>query len=193
MNNLLNTSRFLFLSLFMFISAGFLLAANEPVDNSKFWEKITVTGKISKIDQETHEVTLKDQKGNEISFAVDKKIDISNFKDGDSVSAQYLRAVALKISKPTAEQEKQGNMVIERKTFSPAGIDIGGKSLKQVKALVDIKSIDKENMLLTITGPDNKELKIIVPDVHMFTNLNAGEKAVVEYTESLATSLEKLK
>jgi hypothetical protein len=177
----------------MLITAGLIYAANGPGNNPNFWEKTTVTGKINKIDQKSHVVTLKEQNGNEISFAVDKKIDLSNFKNGDSVSAQYFRAVILNISKPTPEQEKQGNMVIERKTFSPAGIDIGGESLKQVKALTDIKSIDSTNNTIVIAGPDNKDLKLIVPNKEVLNNFAAGEKAVVEYTESLATSLEKLK
>jgi uncharacterized protein YaiL (DUF2058 family) len=84
-------------------------------------------------------------------------------------------------------------MVIERKTFSPVGIDIGGESLKQVKALVDIKAIDSAKNEITVIGPDNKEIKILVPNGDMLTNFKKGEKAVIEYTESLATSLEKIK
>jgi Cu/Ag efflux protein CusF len=194
MNHFLNQSKFLFFSFFVLITIGLVSAVNDsPGSNQNFWEKTTVTGKINKIDQKSHVVTLKEQNGNEISFAVDKKIDLSNFKNGDSVSAQYFRAVILSISKPTAAQEKQGNMVIERKTFSPAGIDIGGESLKQVKALTTIKSIDSANNTMIITGPDNKDLKILVPNTEIIKNFTAGEKAIVEYTESLATSLEKLK
>jgi uncharacterized protein YaiL (DUF2058 family) len=84
-------------------------------------------------------------------------------------------------------------MVIERKTFSPVGIDIGGESLKQVKALVDIKAIDSTKNEITITGPDNKDIKILVPNENILKNLTVGAKAIVEYTESLATSLEKIK
>jgi Cu/Ag efflux protein CusF len=177
----------------MFISIGLVFAAKDSGNNKNFWEKMTVTGKISNIDKKNNQVTLRDQSGNEISFAVDNKIDLSNFKNGDSVSAQYFRAVALNISKPTPDQEKAGNMVIERKTFSPVGIDIGGESLKQVKALVDIKAIDSAKNEITVIGPDNKEIKILVPNGDMLTNFKKGEKAVIEYTESLATSLEKIK
>jgi Cu/Ag efflux protein CusF len=193
MNHYLNQSRILLFSIFMLITIGLAFAANGPESNSNFWQKTTVNGKIDKVDQKSHMVTLKEQNGNEISFAVDKKIDLSNYKNGDSVSAQYFRPVILSISKPTAAQEKQGNMVIERKTFSPAGIDIGGESLKQVKVLTTVKSVDSANNTITITGPDNKDIKILVPNTEIIKNFAAGEKAVVEYTESLATSLEKLK
>jgi hypothetical protein len=177
----------------MFISIGLVFAVNDSGKNKNFWEKTTVTGKISNIDQKKHEVSLKDQNGNDISFIVDNKIDLSNFKNGDSISVQYFRAVALSTSKPSADQEKAGNMVIERKTFSPVGIDIGGESLKQVKALVDIKAIDSTKNEITITGPDNKDIKILVPNENILKNLTVGAKAIVEYTESLATSLEKIK
>lgn len=188
---------FFFVSIF-FISSGLIYAQSESGSSSNknsknFWEKITITAEVDKIDQKNHEVTLKDQNGDEITFVVDKNIDLSNIKKGDSVKAQYFRSIALNTAKATAEQEKEDVTIIEKKTFSPAGIDIGGEALKQIKALVTVKSIDSTKNELTVTGPKNKEYKITVPNKNMLKNLQEGAKVVVEYTESLATSLEKLK
>jgi Cu/Ag efflux protein CusF len=159
----------------------------------KIWEKKTITAEITKINKDNNEVTLKGPKGREISFIVDKNVNLSNLKEGDSVKAEYYRSVAMQVGKPTPEQEKQPFTVLEAKKIAPAGVDLAGGSLRQVKAVVNVKKVDRAAQQIVIEGPNGNEFTISVADKRIFDKIKEGENAVITYTEALATTLEKTK
>jgi hypothetical protein len=164
-------------------------------DNSgkKFWEKKTITAEITKINKDKGEVTLKGPRGREVDFVVDKNIKLSDLKEGDSVKAEYYRSVVMQVGKPTPEQEKQPFKVLEAKKIAPAGVDLAGGSLRQIKAVVNVKKVDKAAQQIVIEGPNGNEFTLAIADKRMFDKIREGENAVITYTEALATMLEKTK
>lgn len=159
----------------------------------KFWEKKTIVAEVIKVDKSTGDVTLKGPRDGEMSFIVDKNIDLSNLKVGDSVKAEYYRSVAVQVGKPTPEQEKQPFTVLEAKKITPAGVDLAGGSLRQIKAVVTVKKVDKAAQQIVIEGPKGNEFIISIADKKMFDKIKEGENAVITYTEALVTMLEKTK
>jgi hypothetical protein len=158
-----------------------------------FWQKQTITAEIVNVDKKKSEVTLKGPKGKEVSFVVDKNIDLSNIKKGDSVRAEYFRSVLLDLTKPTPEQEKQQYTILETRKIAPAGVDIAGGSLRQIKAVATVKKIDKSKNQIVVDGPEGNEYTLTVPDKKLLDVVKEGQNAVITYTEALATNLEKTK
>ncbi len=161
--------------------------------DGNFWEKISITAQIINVNEKNNEVTVKGPEGNEVTFAVDKNVDLSNVKKGDSIRADYYRSIIIEITKPTPEQERQKYTVLETQKITPAGIDLAGGSLRQVKAIVTIKKIDSTTQEVTISGPKGKEYTLTVPYKKMLDNLKEGQNAVITYTEAFATTFEKTK
>jgi Cu/Ag efflux protein CusF len=164
-------------------------------DNSgkKFWEKKTITAEVTKVNKKNSEVTLKGPKGRELTFIVDKNIDLSNLKEGDLVKAEYYRSVVMQVGKPTPEQEKQPFTILEAKKIAPAGVDLAGGNLRQIKAVVNVKKVDRAAQQIVIEGPNGNEFTLAIADKRMLDKVKEGENAVITYTEALATTLEKTK
>ena len=167
--------------------------AESGKDSHKFWQKQSITAEITNVDKKKNEVTVKGPEGRDVTFNVNKNVDLSNVKKGDSIRADYYRSVVMDVNKPTPEQERQKYSVLESQKIAPAGIDIAGGSLRQIKAVVNIKKVDTTAQEVVITGPNGKEYTLSVPDKKMFDNLKEGQNAIVTYTEAIATKLEKTK
>lgn len=180
----------------LFITLGFSQAQSSTENgqsDGNFWQKQTITAEITNVNKDLNEITVKGPEGKKTSFIVNEDVDLSDVKKGDSIRAEYYRSVLVDATKATPEQEKQPNVVIETKKVSPAGVDLAGGSLRQIKAVVKVKKIDKNTKEVTLEGPENKEYTISVPDNSLLDNLEEGEKAVVTYTEAFATTFEKTK
>lgn len=181
--------------IFCFITSMLFAQTTTQTKNrdGKFWEKISITAQITNVNKKNNEVTVKGPEGNEVTFAVDENVDLSNVKKGDSIRADYYRSVIIDITKPTPEQERQKYTVLETQKIAPAGIDLAGGSLRQVKAIVTVKKIDSTTQEVTITGPKGKESTLTVPYKKMLNNLKEGQTVVITYTEAFATTFEKTK
>ncbi len=162
-------------------------------DMGKFWKKQTITAEVVNVDKKRSEVTVKGPKGKEATFVVDKNIDLSNVKKGDSIRAEYYKSVLLDLTKPTPEQEKQQYTILETRKIAPAGVEIAGGSLRQIKAVATVKKIDKANNQIVVNGPEGNEYTLTVPDKKLLDVVKEGENAVITYTEALAITLEKTK
>jgi Cu/Ag efflux protein CusF len=180
----------------LFISVGFSQAQSSTENgqsNGEFWKKQTITAEITNVDKDINEITVKGPQGNELSFIVNENVDLSDVKKGDSIRAEYYQSILVDATKPTPEQEKQPVSVIETKKITPAGVDLAGGSLRQIKAVVKVKKIDESNQEVTLEGPNNKEYTISVPDKSKLDQLEEGKKAIVTYTEAFATTFVKTK
>jgi hypothetical protein len=61
-----------------------------------------------------------------------------------------------------------------------------------ITAIVTVEAIDVPNRLLTVVGPDGNALVIkLGPDVQNIEKIKVKEKVTINYTEEVATGLEK--
>ena len=164
-------------------------------DNSgkNFWEKQTIKAEVTKVDKNNNEVTLKGPKDKEVTLVIDKNLDLRNVKEGDSVTAEFFRSVAIQVSKPTPQQEKEPYTILESKKIAPAGVELAGGRLRQIKALTTVKKVDMAEKQIVIEGLKGNEITLSVTDKNMLEKVKKGEKAVITYTEAMATKLEKTK
>ena len=171
------------------------MGSDMGTDNSgkNFWEKKTIKAEVTKVDKNNNEVTLKGPKDREITLVIDKNLDLRNVKEGDSVIAEFFRSVAIQVSKPTPQQEKEPFTILESKKIAPAGVELAGGSLRQIKALTTIKKVDMAAKQIVIEGLKGNEITLSVTDKNMLNKVKEGEKAVITYTEAMATRLEKTK
>ena len=148
------------------------------------------TGTITDIDFSEREVTLKDAQGKEQTFSVSKNVQrFSEAKVGDKVSIDYYFGYNAEVRKPTAEEQQNPLVVLSATGRAGPDETPAGASMRQIRAVVTIAALDRENQTITVKGPRGKYYVAQVADPSRFDQVNIGDTIVMTFTEAQAVSL----
>jgi len=187
-----------------FLSVSFLLLIIIPVafaktnsDNNDnrngnmIWQSETIDAIVTNIDRNNREITLKGEEGNVFTITVDKNVDLSLIDNGDEVNVELYRSLATDFHQPT-QQELENPLVITDQTIeAPKGTEPVSGELRQIRAVIKIIDIDKEDQIVTVMGPQGNEFELFVSDPSKLNDLKEGESMTVTYSEALAVSVKK--
>lgn len=163
-----------------------------PGDAREVGKIVTTTATVTAVDPNKREITLKDSKGNEVTFAVDKSVTrLKEVKVGDKVRAEYYVSIASEIRPPTAEEKDNPLTVLETTAKAPKGTTPARGALRQIRAVVTVENIDRDAETATIKGPRGNTLTVKALDPARLDRVKVGDTVIVTYTEALAVSLEK--
>lgn len=166
--------------------------SNDSADDGTInWQLETASATVTNIDRENNEVTLKDEDGNTFTVTLDKKVDLSQISNGDKVNVQYYRSLATDFREPTAEDQRDPLVITDETIDAPEGTEPTKGDLKQIRAVVKIQNVDKDEQTVTVKGPMDNEYTLYVSDSSDLDKLKEGESITVTYTEALAVSLQK--
>lgn len=153
---------------------------------------LSVTAKVTAIDVDKREVTLKGPLGNEVTFTVDKRVQrLNEFLIGDDVTADYYLSVAAELRKPTAEEAKEPLIILDGKARAPKEASPGGGQLRMFKVVATVEGLERPTRMVTLKGPRGKFVSVRAHDPRNLEKLHLGDTIVVTYTEALAVSLAK--
>jgi len=154
---------------------------------------ISATAKISAIDMDKREVTLKDSIGNEETFIVDKRVKrLNEFKVGDLVAADYYVSFAAELRKPTKEEEKDPIQVLEAAGKADSSLPPGVGAVRRLKVVATIEGMDRATSTIKVKGPLGRFVTARVENPANFAKMKLGDHIVITYTEALAISLDKV-
>jgi hypothetical protein len=150
-------------------------------------ETVRVSATIGAIDKATRNVTLKDAQGGEVTFTAGPEVkNFDQLKVGDTVTAEYARALAL-------ELKKGGGLVVQRtEQAGGAGAKPGAKPAgivgREVKVVADVIATDPATQTVTLKGPQRTvELKIADPE--QFKRVAKGDQVEATFTEAVAIAV----
>jgi Cu/Ag efflux protein CusF len=144
-------------------------------------ETTTVKATIVKIDKATRAVTLRGEKGNDVTVIADQNVQRFNeLKIGDVVTAVYTQALAISIRKPGAPAPPaQSETVVREKD------NLGATVTKQRTVSVSVQAIDIPNVKLSVKDSNGITSTFKVKDVNQLKELKIGDKVDVTYTDGL--------
>jgi Cu/Ag efflux protein CusF len=147
-----------------------------------------VTATVTKIDQQTREVTLKPDGGEEFSFvASDQVKNLGQVKVGDRVTVTYAEALAYEV-------KKGGQAVAPSTAVAGKSAELGarpaGAIARQTTATVAIVAIDPKVPSVTFKGPAGNTQTIKVMHPEKLQGVQVGDTVEITYTEALAVKLE---
>jgi len=148
----------------------------------------TVTATVVKVDQETREVTLKAEDGEEFSFVASEDVrNLAQMKPGDVVTATYAEALAYEV--------KKGGTVVGPATVvggaaaAPGARPAGGIA-RQTTATVIITAIDPKAPSVTFKGPQGNTRTITVQHPEKLEGVSVGDTVELTFTEAFAIKVE---
>ncbi len=154
---------------------------------------LSITAKVTAVDYDKREITLKGPLGNEETLIVDPKVKrFKEIKAGDNITADYYISMAAELRKPTAEEEKEPLVMLEAagKADEKASPAAGG--LRRYKAVMTIEGLNRPTETLTLKGPLGHYHTVRVQHPENLEKMHIGEKIIVVFTEAQAISLEKV-
>jgi len=153
---------------------------------------VTVTAKVTAIDQATRAVTLTGPLGNVVSFTVDEAVKrLNEVAVGDDVTADYYVSIAGEVRAPTADEISNPITVIEGAAKAPAGTSPAGGVLRVYKIVAKVIGLDLPTQTVTLQGPQGNSGSIRMEKLEKLTQLRLNDTVIVTYTEALAVSLQK--
>ena len=148
----------------------------------------TVTATVVKVDQETREVTLKAEDGEEFSFVASEDVrNLAQMKPGDVVTATYAEALAYEV-------KKGGTVVGPATVVGGAAAELGarpaGGIARQTTATVIITAIDPKAPSVTFKGPQGNTRTITVQHPEKLKGVSVGDTVELTFTEAFAIKVE---
>ncbi len=164
---------------------------SESDDGAISWQKDSVSATVTDVNEDDNEVTLKDDDGNTFTVTTDKDVNLTEISEGDKVNVEYYQSLATDFREPTSEDKENPLVITEETVEAPEGTEPAEGELRQIKAVVKIQDVDKEDQTVTVRGPQGNEYTLFVSDPSNLDKLEEGESITVTYTEALAVSIEE--
>jgi Cu/Ag efflux protein CusF len=151
---------------------------------------VSATATIMAIDSTSRMLTLKNEKGEEDTFAVGPAVTRFNeLKVGDKVKMTYYESLVFQVLKP-GETSTAAN---EKAAFTRAtGALPGGSVATQMKKTVTVKSIDPALPSITVTTEDGRTVTRKIEDRKNLEKVKVGDRIDITYTEALLVNIERV-
>lgn len=144
-------------------------------------DTVTVKATITAIDKAKRIVTLRGPRGNDVQVYADERVQRFNeLKVGDTVTATYSQAVAIRVRKPGLPDPAKKTEEIVRQPDS-----VAATITREQSVTVTVREIDLTAPSLTAEGPDGRKWDFRVRDKSNLQGLKVGDKVDVTYTEAL--------
>ncbi len=143
---------------------------------------------VAAVDHKTREVTLKDADGETVTITAGEEVkNLAQVEVGDQVEVEYLEMVAMEVL-PPGEVEMATVTTAAKKT-APLGEKPAGAVVQETTVITVIESIDKENELVTLKGPEGNTKTVKARNPANLEKIAVGDKVKVTYTTALAISV----
>jgi len=154
--------------------------------------RASLTAKVTDINREKRQVTLKGSEGKERTLTVDKAVArFDEIKVGDQVKAEYYASLAAEVREATAEEKSAPlkDITIQEKADLDAPPAVG--AIQMTRAVTTVEKLDPAKKEMTIKGPRGRSVDVAVKNPATFEKVKVGDTIVITFTEAVAISLEK--
>jgi len=169
----------------VFASVPAASLAGDPITVS---DSVSAKATIVKVDKKSREITLRDEKNNEIVVVASEEVrNFNQIKKGDVIEVEYHRAAATMLQKVGDTTSAGQATEIVR---APAGDKPGMAAIQTTTIVATVLEIDAKNRLLTVQGPRGGIVTVAVPaDMKAFDSLKKGDKVSAGIAEAVAISV----
>jgi hypothetical protein len=170
------------------LAAPALAVAQEPFTKANV---VKISSTIQAIDTTTRTITLRDDKGNEDTFAVGEGVQRFNeLKVGQRVNITYYESLVLQLVKPG---EKGDGPSLDAAINRAKGALPAGSIATQEKTTVTVKAVDMAVPSITVTTPDGRTVTRKIEQKKYLEGVKAGDRIDITMTRAILTSVENAK
>jgi hypothetical protein len=155
-----------------------------------YGERASLTAMVEAVDRDKRTVTLKKPDGTIVHVTAPPEMrNFDQVQPGDTVRAEYIGAVAVRVRKPGAAPDAGA---ISRVTVAPKGEKPAAEMVDVVEMTATVDAIDPVTRTVTLRGPDGKTTTLAVdPSVGRLDEVKPGDEVVIRHTRALAIAVER--
>jgi hypothetical protein len=170
------------------LTGATIFSGQEPIVKTT---SVSGTATIQAIDSTARTITLRNQAGEEDTYAVGPEVKRFNeMKVGDTVKMTYRESIVLQIRKPG---DKPGPTSLQGGVTPGTGALPSATVGVQAKMTVTVKAIDLNVPSITVTTPDSRTVTRKVENKKNLEGVKVGDQIDITYTQSLLTAIERAK
>jgi hypothetical protein len=161
-------------------------ASDKPTFHASKTEQ--VTSKVKAVDQKTRMVTLVNDKGEEVTFKADQRVkNLPQLKAGDLVTATVSESIDARVLKPgeAIPQASEGSSM----GSAPQGAKPAAYAAKEALIVATVVAIDKENMVVTLKGPQGNTWPVKAREKKNVEKLAVGDNIEIRATKALVVEV----
>jgi hypothetical protein len=152
--------------------------------------KVTVTATIQQINPTTRTVTLRNEKGEDDTFAVGPEVTRFNeLKVGDKVNLTYYESLVLELRKPGMKSNDAADTVAGGRTKNGPGAGV----VAQQTRTVTVKAIDPSVPSITVVTADGQTITRKVENRKNIEGVQPGDRIDITYTQAVVIAAEPAK
>lgn len=146
---------------------------------------VDVTARVTHIDTDKGEVTIRGPQGNSVIIEVDPDVgDVKKLKVGDQVHIAYKGALLLSADKVDSKGVRSR---VESQSTTP--VQGGASTQKQnVEVVATVQKIDRKKRLVTLRGPNRSVILQVAQDVPL-DKLKVGDSIRANYVSATAIQI----
>ena len=171
--------------LFLLVTTN-LIAQNSAI--SVAGPTVTITGKVTSINQKSRKVKLKTDDGQWHIFTANADVkNLAQVKKGDSITVVYTESVVYQV-------RKQGSLTgvdAPNAAATGTGANTGSAGQQQTTITATITAIDPGVPSITFWGPDKETQTIKVKDPRNLDGVKVGDVVDITYTDAIAIKVIK--
>ena len=151
---------------------------------------VTMHAKISAIDRQTRQVTLKGRAGESVTLVAGPMVRLELLKVGDAVNATYYRSVAFVVSQPgTAVPENEMRMALARPAEAPGGVAVTVSRMSGLVVGIDLAAHSVD--LVDPNGGGVYTVDVVDPQRQaQLDKLHVGDTITAVVSETLAGAID---
>ena len=149
---------------------------------------ITLSATVAAVNQETREVTLKDEDGNELAITVGEEVkNLPQVEVGDQVQVAYYESVNVEVLGP--EQAQAGATAMSALETAEPGQKPAGAMATELSVVATIDAINKEAETVTLTGPEGNTKTVKVRNPANLEKVAVGDQVMITLTRAVAVDV----
>lgn len=150
----------------------------------------TVTATVAAIDQNTREVTLRDEEGKTIAFKAGMEVrNLPQVKVGDKVKVNFYEATSGRLLRP-GEAPMAEPQVETMTVRAPEGEMPGAAVRKKVTRTATIAAVDAAASTVTLRETNGSLTTVRLEDKAKLHEIKVGDQVAISYVEGVAISVE---
>ncbi len=176
-------------------TAAIKYASDATIEEGKgvlIQQSVKVKATVISVDKTDRSISIRNTAGKIQQIELTDDVEnFDNIKPGDEVALEVYTSLAMQLAKPGQEFDDAAATIVK-----VGGTDKEPKvvNVDVVELLAEISKIDREKREVTVQGPFENPVTLIVPDrIKKFDELKIGEKVNARYIEAFALSVETLK
>jgi len=169
------------------VASAYTARADDQLPSFSASKTSTVTSTVKSVDQKTRMVTLVNQDG-EVTFKADKRVkNLKQVHPGDTLTATVTESLSARVLKPgeAIPLAAEGSTTAS----APLGAKPAGYTATEVLVVATISAIDKNKMVVTLTGPKGNSFPVQVKNKDNLNKIKIGDNVEIHATETMAIAV----